>query len=71
MITLAETSPGMYQSDPGQPKSITYQQFIPGYQFIRQQSKNYFLPVLQLKGRAVLDNQTTSQITAFLPLIQE
>jgi len=71
VITLAESQPGISQSTLGQPDNITYQQFIPGYQFVRLQNQNLFLPILQLKGTATLDNKLQVDLTAFLSLMQE
>lgn len=71
IITLAESQPGIYQAGLGQPKNINYQQIIPGYQFVRRENQNLFLPILQLKGTADLDNKQQVYLTAFLPLIQE
>jgi len=65
VIIKSELEPDIPADPSVSPKTITYHQITLGYQ--ASPNQNQLLPIFQLQGTAILDDGTTTQITAYLP----
>ncbi|MBU2052207.1 hypothetical protein KKH13_03330 [Patescibacteria group bacterium] len=69
VIISSQLESGEWQTSTAKVKQVNYQKSVLGYS--AEPQNNLIIPVLQLRGTALLDDGETTQITAYLPALAE
>ncbi len=69
VIVSSQLESGEWQTSTAKIKQVSYQKSVLGYS--AEPQNNLIAPVFQFQGTAVLDDGTTTQVTAYLPALAE